>query len=143
MAMSAGQDDGEPIMSLNTTPLIDVMLVLLVMFIITIPIQTHAVKIDLPVNNPFPPPIIIKPTFNNLNTTPDGQILWNGSPIDLITLATYLQQSKAIQPVPELHIKPDPQTRYSVIDEMLAVVKRSKVDKVGFVGNDVYGVFGK
>ena len=143
MAMSAGQDDGEPIMAMNTTPLIDVMLVLIIMFIITIPIQTHAVKIDLPVNNPNPPPQVIKPDVNNLTVDTGGAILWNGSPVDLVTLRTYLDQTKALPVEPELHIQPDPYSRYAIVDEMLAVVKRSKVTKVGFVGNEKYGNFGK
>ena len=143
MAMSAGQDDGEPIMNMNTTPLIDVMLVLLVMFIITIPIQTHAVKIDLPQNNVNPPPQIIKPDVNKLVVDQGGTIQWNGSPIDLVTLRTYLDRTKAMANEPELHIQPDAQARYAVVDEMLAVVKRSKVTKVGFVGNEKYADFGK
>ena len=143
MAMSAGQDDGEPIMAMNTTPLIDVMLVLIIMFIITIPIQTHAVKIDLPVNNPNPPPVVIQPDVNNLTVDTGGAVLWNGSPVDLVTLRTYLDQTKALPVEPELHIQPDPYSRYAIVDEMLAVVKRSKVSKVGFVGNEKYGNFGK
>ena len=86
--MSSGGAEGEPIMEMNTTPLIDVMLVLIIMFIITIPIQTHAVKINLPVNNPNPPPVIIKPDFNTLSVDTQNNITWNGSPIDIETLRT-------------------------------------------------------
>lgn len=143
MAMSAGQDDGEPIMDMNTTPLIDVMLVLLVMFIITIPIQTHAVKINLPVNNPNPPPNIIKPEFNTVSVDLKNNITWNGSPIDLATLRTYLDTTKAMVPEPELHIQPDPYSRYARVDEMLSVIKRSEVSKVGFVGNEQFANFAK
>ncbi len=143
MAMSAGQDDGEPIMDMNTTPLIDVMLVLLVMFIITIPIQTHAVKINLPVNNPNPPPVIIKPEFNTVSVDLRNNITWNGSPVDLATLRTYLDTTKAMVPEPELHIQPDPYSRYARVDEMLSVIKRSEVSKVGFVGNEQFANFAK
>ena len=144
MAVSlGGGDDADPMLDLNTTPLIDVMLVLLVMFIITIPIQTHAVKIDLPINNPHPPPVTIKPDVNKLVVDPSGAVLWNGSPIDLATLRTYLDRTKAMAPEPELHIQPDPYARYSVVDQVIAVVKRSQVSKVGFVGNEQYGNFGK
>ena len=81
MAMSAGTAEGEPMMDINTTPLIDVMLVLLIMFIITIPIQTHAVKLDLPVQTNEPPPeVIIDPVKNVVNVNAQGQILWNGAP---------------------------------------------------------------
>ena len=143
MSMSAGQDDGEPIMEMNTTPLIDVMLVLIIMFIITIPIQTHAVKINLPVNNPNPPPVTIKPDFNTVSVDTQSRVTWNGSPVDLVTLRTYLDQTKAMTPEPELHVQPDPYSRYAKVDEMLAVVKKSNVTKVGFVGNEQYATFAK
>jgi biopolymer transport protein ExbD len=138
MAMSAGGAEDEPIGEMNTTPLIDVMLVLLVMFIITIPIQTHAVKINLPVNNPNPPPVIIKPDKNIVSVDTQNNITWNGSPVDLETLRNYLDQTKAMPVEPELHIQPDPYARYARVDEMLAVVKKSEVTKVGFVDNERY-----
>ncbi|PZO90059.1 MAG: biopolymer transporter ExbD [Sphingomonas sanxanigenens] len=143
MAMSGGSDDGEPMGEMNTTPLIDVMLVLLIMFIITIPIQTHAVKIDLPVNSDTqtPPPIL--PDKNQLGVDVNGTVLWNGTPIDLVTLRQYLERTKAMSPEPELHVQPDPNARYEVVDRVLAVVKRSEVTKMGFVGNEQYGNFGK
>ncbi len=143
MAMSSGGAEGEPIMEMNTTPLIDVMLVLIIMFIITIPIQTHAVKINLPVNNPNPPPVIIKPDFNTVSVDTQNNITWNGSPIDIETLRTYLDQTKALPVEPELHIQPDPYSRYARVDEMLAVVKKSEVSKVGFVDNEKYANFAK
>ena len=145
MAMSVGESaDDEPIGDMNTTPLIDVMLVLLVMFIITIPIQTHAVKIDLPVNNPNPPPKPpIDPVVNKVSIDPSGTITWNASPIDLVTLRQYLDSTKAMTPEPELHVQPNPQARYEVVDEVLAVVKKSEITKLGFVGNEQYGAFGK
>jgi biopolymer transport protein ExbD len=143
MAMSAGGAEDEPIGEMNTTPLIDVMLVLLVMFIITIPIQTHAVKINLPVNNPNPPPVIIKPDFNTVSVDTQNNITWNGAPVDIETLRNYLDQTKAMPVEPELHIQPDPYARYARVDEMLAVVKKSEVTKVGFVDNEKYANFSK
>ncbi len=80
----------EPMMDINTTPLIDVMLVLLIMFIITIPIQTHAVKLDLPQDQPNQPPPPIEPVKNKIVIMPDGAVLWNGTPVDLVTLRQYL-----------------------------------------------------
>ena len=77
MAMSGGRDDGEPMIEMNVTPLIDVMLVLLIMFIITIPPQTHAVKVDLPVNNT---PVAVQPDKNKITIDPTGQVAWNGTP---------------------------------------------------------------
>lgn len=141
MAMSGGSDDGEPMVDLNVTPLIDVMLVLLIMFIITIPIQTHAVKIDLPTNAPPDNQNVIDPVKNKLTTDAAGTILWNGSPIDVVTLRQYLDQTKRMNPEPELQFEPDAQTRYVVIDNVLAVIKRSGVSKMGFVGNERYGNF--
>jgi len=142
MAMAASTTDGEPMMDINTTPLIDVMLVLLIMFIITIPIQTHAVKLDLPVDDPNqkePPPI--DPVKNKVTITPQGQVLWNGSPVSLTVLRQYLDQTQTMNPVPELHLQPDPQARYEVVDEVLAVTKRAQVEKMGFVGNEAYATW--
>ena len=140
MAMSAGSEDGEPMVEMNTTPLIDVMLVLLIMFIITITIQTHAVKIDLPQSTP-PTDSVIDPVKNKLAIDAGGVITWNGSPIDLLTLRQYLNQSLQMPVEPELQFQPDAQTRYVVVDEVLAEIKRSGVTKLGFVGNEQYGVF--
>jgi len=137
MAMSGGSDDGQPMMDLNTTPLIDVMLVLLIMFIITIPIQTHAVKVDLPQNSPQNA-TPIEPDKNKLYIDPQGQIFWNSVPIDDVTLRQYLDASLQRDPEPELHFQPDPQARYDVVDRVLAIVKRANVTKLGFVGNEQY-----
>ncbi|CAN5197473.1 biopolymer transporter ExbD [soil metagenome] len=140
MAMAAASEDGEPMMEMNTTPLIDVMLVLLIMFIITIPIQTHAVKIDLPQSSP-PTDSQIDPVKNKVAIDAAGTITWNGSAIDLITLRQYLNQSLQLAVEPELQFQPDAQTRYVVVDEVLAEIKRSGVTKLGFVGNEQYGNF--
>ena len=83
MSMAVGGSDDEPMMDINTTPLIDVMLVLLIMFIITIPIQTHAVKLDLPQDQPNQQPPPIDPVKNKIVITPQDQVLWNGNPISL------------------------------------------------------------
>ncbi|QIG79903.1 ExbD/TolR family protein [Stakelama tenebrarum] len=139
MAMSGGRDDGEPMMDMNTTPLIDVMLVLLIMFIITIPIQTHAVKVDLPQsdgkNNPPP---LVEPVKNKLYIDPDGRLFWNGAQIDDVTLRQYLDTTVTMDPQPELHFQPDPQARYEIVDQVLAIIKRANVTKLGFVGNEQY-----
>ena len=138
MAMSSGAAEGEPMMDINTTPLIDVMLVLLIMFIITIPVQTHAVKLDLPQNNPnqTPPPIL--PVKNEVAVNRSNQILWNGTPIDLTVLRQYLDQTQSMNPIPELHLRPDQDARYELVDEVLAVTKRANVSKMGFVNNEAY-----
>ncbi len=140
MAMSGGREDGEPMMEMNTTPLIDVMLVLLIMFIITIPPQTHAVKIDLPQNSP-PVDNPIDPVKNKLGIDARGLIYWNGAEIDKLTLRQYLEATARMSPEPELQFEPDPQSRYVIVDDVLAIIKRSKVTKMGFVGNERYGQF--
>jgi biopolymer transport protein ExbD len=132
--------EGEPMMDINTTPLIDVMLVLLIMFIITIPIQTHAVKLDLPQsNNPTPPPV--EPIKNKIVITAAGQVLWNGAPVDDITLRQYLDLSQQMNPIPELHLQPEPTARYEIVDRVLAITKRAHVEKMGFVGNEQFANF--
>jgi biopolymer transport protein ExbD len=143
MAMALGRDENDPVMEMNTTPLIDVMLVLLIMFIITIPMQTHAVKVALPGT---PPPTIAampNPVINKVSIDPAGTITWNGSGIDLVTLRQYLDSTKVMVPEPELHVQPDAQARYDTVDQVLAVIKKSEITKLGFVGNEQYSVFGK
>lgn len=137
MAMSAGRDDGEPMMEMNTTPLIDVMLVLLIMFIITIPIQTHAVKVDLPQSNGTPQSPV-EPEKNKIYIDAKGDVFWNSVQIDDVTLRQYLDASIQRNPEPELHFQPDPQARYEVVDRVLAIIKRANVTKLGFVGNEQY-----
>jgi biopolymer transport protein ExbD len=136
MAMSGGRDDGSPMMDMNMTPLIDVLLVLLIMFIITIPVQTHAVKIDLPV--PTDAENNVDPEKNKVMIDPAGTITWNGTPVDLAQLENYLLQTKALPVEPELQVQPDPYARYIVVDRVMAVIKRSGVGKLGFVGNEQY-----
>ncbi len=144
MAMSGGTDDGEPMMEMNTTPLIDVLLVLLIMFIITIPVQTHAIKIDLPVQDDTPPPPdAIDPVKNRLGISATNQILWNDTPVTLNQVRTYLDQTKSMVPEPELQFQPAPLAAYLTVDRTLAVIKKSGVTKFGFVGNEQYGTFNK
>jgi biopolymer transport protein ExbD len=128
-------------MDINTTPLIDVMLVLLIMFIITIPIQTHAVKLDLPQDQPNQQPPPIDPVKNKIVISPGDVVLWNGQPIDLVRLRQYLDVTQTMNPVPELHLQPEAMARYELVDEVLAVTKRARVEKMGFVGNEAYANF--
>ncbi len=138
MAMSGGgRADDEPMMDMNTTPLIDVLLVLLIMFIITIPIQSHAVKVDLPQPDNRPQNNI-DPQKNKITISAQGVVAWNGTPVDEVTLTQYLDQTVAMNPQPELHFQPDATARYEQVDGTLAIIKRSNVTKLGFVGNEQY-----
>jgi biopolymer transport protein ExbD len=123
-------------MEINTTPLIDVMLVLLIMFIITIPAPTHSVKIDLPNGGRQ---IVDAVGKNTISTSASGAMFWNGQPVpNLITLRQYIDLTRNLPVEPELHLRPDPQTPYGVIDDILGVVKKSQVGKFGFEGNERY-----
>ena len=125
----------EPMLDMNTTPLIDVMLVLLVMLIITIPPQSHAVKLDLPVgiSDPLPDPI-----KNVVVVTDTGALLWNGQSISRQALRDLLGATAAMDPAPELHFKPAANARYAVVDDVLAMSKQAGVSRMGFVGNQDY-----
>ena len=141
MQTTGSNREGEPMLDMNVVPLIDVLLVLLIMFIITIPVQSHAVKLDLPVNQPDQPPPPIDPVKNKVVITAAGQILWNGGAVDQNQLRQYLELSQQMNPIPELHLQPEPEARYELVDEVLATTKRAHVEKMGFVGNEAYMTF--
>src|SRR5690348_15024422 len=143
MAMSGGKDDGAPMMEMNMTPLIDVLLVLLIVFIMSIPIATHAVAIDLPVADPNPPPNMVDPVKNKIVLTVNNEILWNGTPITPNTLVSNLQTSLTFSVEPELQFEPEPLASYDLSAKVLNIIKGSGVTKFGFVGNEKYRVFGK
>jgi biopolymer transport protein ExbD len=133
-----GGDDGV-MGDMNTTPLIDVMLVLLIMFIITIPIQTHATKLDLPPPNNLPNDI--KPDFNQINIDFLNTIYWNDQEVTLDQLEVYLKQVGAMQPKesqPELRLKPDQLAKYDTVNKVMAMAQRAGITKMGFVGNEAY-----
>ena len=140
MAMQTQSDNaqGEPINDMNVVPLIDVLLVLLIMFIITIPVQSHAVKLDLPVNDPSQVNPPIDPVKNKIVITNDDQILWNGTPVPMEQLRLYLDRTQQMEPTPELHLQPESEARYETVDEVLAITKRANITKMGFVGNEYY-----
>lgn len=140
MALSFARPDAEePMGAMNTTPLIDVMLVLLIMFIITIPIQTHKVGVELPPGVTEIAPV--NAVKNRLGIDMDGTIIWNGKAIDRLTLRQYLAASLRLPVEPELQFQPDAATRYVTVDEVLADIRRAGVTKLGFVGNERYADF--
>ena len=139
MGMSVGpaSGDGDPMVEMNTTPLIDVMLVLLVMLIVTIPVQKQAVKLDMPRpnnNKPTAPPTVVE-----LEVDFDGTILWNGNVVpDDDTMMKYLASSAASNPQPEIHLRPNRLAKYDTVAKILAWAQRIGVKRIGFVGNDQF-----
>ena len=139
MAMNVGSaGEGEVMVDINTTPLIDVMLVLLIMFIITIPIQTHAVKMNMPTpNNAAPPPK--PPEIIRIDVDFDGTIGWNGEVVpDRATLEAKLSQVAAQPDQPEVHLRPNKLVTYKVVAMILASAQRLGVVKIGIVGNEQF-----
>ena len=139
MSMSVGEGgtNAEPMMDINMTPLIDVLLVLLVMFIITIPVMTHAVKLDMP-RAQNTPQQNVQPVVINLEIDFDGTVLWNGSAVTIDSLDSYFRREAAIDPQPELHIRPNKRASYDVVARVLAAAQRNGLRKIGFVGNEQF-----
>jgi biopolymer transport protein ExbD len=137
MQVALRSESIEPMGEMNTTPLIDVMLVLLIMFIVTIPTQTHGVKMNLPTSAPFKPDAL----KNKIVITEGGHLLWNGNSVDMPTLRAQLAATAAMQPQPELQLQPDAAARYELVDEVLAETKRMHLTRLGFVGNERYAGF--
>jgi biopolymer transport protein ExbD len=138
MAMSiGGGGNGEPMMEINTTPLIDVMLVLLIMFIITLPVMTHAVKLDMPSTRP-PPPTNEMTQPINVEIDFDGSVLWNGARVPLSSLEGYFRVEARKDPQPELHVRPNRRADYDTVAKVLALAQRSGMQRIGFVGNEEF-----
>jgi biopolymer transport protein ExbD len=135
MSIGGGGED-EPMMEMNMTPLIDVLLVLLVMFIITIPVMTHAVKLDMP--RPTNAPKLAEPVVIQLEIDFDGTVLWNGSPVTVDSLDGYFRREAANDPQPELHIRPNKRASYDIVARVLAAAQRNGLLKIGFVGNEQF-----
>jgi biopolymer transport protein ExbD len=138
MAMAVGGNEGQSYSDINMTPLIDVMLVLLIIFIITIPTQTHAVKIDNPQPNQQNQPPPTPPEVINLSIDFDGTLLWNTAPVDRATLQGYIQTEAAKDPQPEVHITVDKFAKYEIVAQTLADLQHRGLKKIGFVNNDYF-----
>ena len=136
MSVGGGGGEDEPMMDINMTPLIDVMLVLLIMFIITIPVMTHAVKLDMP--RASNAPSTVQPVVINLEIDFDGTVLWNGTPVEYESLEGYFRREAANDPQPELHIRPSKRAKYDVVARVLASAQRNGMRKIGFVGNEQF-----
>jgi len=138
MGMSVATNDGDPMVEMNTTPLIDVMLVLLIMFIMSLPVQTHAVKLDMPRPNantsPPAPPVV-----HTVEVDFDGTIIWDGNVTqNLAQVTRYLAAVSAGVPQPEVHLRPHRLAKYDTVAKVLAIAQRLGVKKIGFVGNEQF-----
>jgi biopolymer transport protein ExbD len=134
MAMSVGSDgEGRVMCEINTTPLIDVMLVLLVTLILSLPIMTHAVKLDMPAPQPDAPPPEVVPEVIDLDIDFDGSVVWNGQVVTLNELERRFRPEAIKDPQPEIHLRPDRRANYGVVAKVLATAQRNRMTKIGFV----------
>jgi biopolymer transport protein ExbD len=136
MAITAGSNPGQSYSDINMTPLIDVMLVLLIIFIITLPSQTHAIKIDNPLPHPevpTPPPEVV-----DLQIDFDGTLVWNKTAVDRATLQRYISADAKKSSPPEVHITVDKFANYEIVAQTLADLQHRGLKKIGFVNNDFF-----
>ena len=134
---TGGSAEPDVMIDINTTPLIDVMLVLLVMLIITLPIQLHSVNLNMPVGNPPPP--LVKPEVLKIDVDNAGRIWWNGEVLpDRATLEERLAGAAAQAVQPELHLRPDKAARYEVVAAVLASSQRLGLTKIGIIGSEQF-----
>jgi biopolymer transport protein ExbD len=135
MAMSIAAGDGDPMVDMNTTPLIDVMLVLLIMFIITLPVMTNNIRIDLPQQ----PGSEARRESINLNIDFDGTIVWNGSVVENSQqLEQYFRAAAAQAVQPELHVRPDKRAKYDHVAQVLGMAQRNGIQRIGFAGQEQF-----
>jgi len=138
MAMSVGSSSGV-MCDINTTPLIDVMLVLLVTLIVSLPIMTHAVKLDMPQTNTPPPPDQQRPEVIDLEIDFDGTVVWNGTPVQSINQLEGYFHTEADKPVQaEIHLRPDRRVKYDFVAKVLAAAQRNRMKKIGFVNTSEF-----
>ena len=137
MVVGAKQRDADVMVDINTTPLIDVMLVMLIMLIITIPIQTHAVKLNMPIGKP--PPQITKPQVVTIDVDFDGTIIWNGEQVaSRAELENRMRAAAAMAEQPEIHLRPNKLVKYRNVAMVLASAQRLGLTKVGIVGHEQF-----
>jgi len=141
MAMNVGSgggsDEPDVMIDINTTPLIDVMLVLLVMLIITLPIQLHAINLNMPIGNP-PPPLVL-PQVVKIDIDGSGTVYWNGEAVaDRTTLEDKIREAAATNPQPEVHLRPDKASKYGVAAGVMASAQRLGLTKIGIVGSEQF-----
>jgi biopolymer transport protein ExbD len=132
MSMNVAGDKSGVMCEVNMTPLIDVMLVLIVTLIMTLPIQTHAVKLDMPPPTDQPPPPVL-PEVINLDVDFDDTVYWDGNKVEFAQLEGYFRQESKKDPQPEIHLRPDKRSHYDTTAKVLAVAQRNHMQKIGFV----------
>lgn len=138
MAMSVGTASGAVMCDINTTPLIDVMLVLLVTLIVSLPVMTHAVKLDMPQNHNQPPPDV-RPEVIDLEIDFDGTVVWNGTVVQNINqLEGYFREESQKDPQPEIHLRPDRRSKYDYVAKVLASAQRNRMKRIGFVNTSEF-----
>ena len=136
MSVGSGGSDDAPMMDINTTPLIDVMLVLIIMLIITIPVQLHAVNLDMPAGTPPPPtkpPVVVE-----IYVDFDGTMLWNGEVVNRAGLEARLAEAAAQPDQPEIHIRPNKLVEYKYVAAVMGSAQRLGAIKLGMVGNEQF-----
>jgi biopolymer transport protein ExbD len=134
---SGGGKDMDVLIDINTTPLIDVMLVLLVMLIITLPIQLHSVNLNMPTGNPPPP--LVKPEVVKLDIDANSVVYWNGDALaDRETLESKLSAAAQTNPQPEIHLRPDKSAKYAIVAAVMASAQRLGATKIGIVGSEQF-----
>jgi len=132
MSMNVAGDKSGVMCEVNMTPLIDVMLVLIVTLIMTLPIQTHAVKLDMPPPTDLPPPLVL-PEVYNLDIDFDDTVYWDGNKVSLAELEGYFRTESKKDPQPEIHLRPDKRSHYDTTAKVLAAAQRNNMQKIGFV----------
>jgi len=143
MAFAIASSAGEPLSEINTTPLIDVLLVLLIVFVMSIPVATHSLELPLPQAKIEPLPVTPDPVHNKVVLTTDEAILWNGYPVSQAELQALLQETTRLPIEPELQYEPEADASYDLSAKVLNIIKGSGVTRFGFVGNEQYRTFGK
>lgn len=140
MAFATATSAARPLSTINTTPLIDVLLVLLVMLVITIPAATHSIDVDIP---KVGVPTSARSISNRLRLDGEGGLSWNGIPISDPQLAVLLERTRHMTTIPELQFEPAADVAYARSEQVLAIIKRSGIANFGFVGSERYARFGR